>query len=133
MNSSFSRNPMMHLYLKIGTARTKSPINIKNLLLDLCGSQNHLILNGRTIGDSAGRYTCYKWNGNNVVDYFIASKSFLRRVCKSLSVGEHILFSDHNPVSLNFWNRHGALKGIVELLMVITRKLPFDTRSQKTV
>jgi len=79
----------------------------KNLLLDLCGSQNLLILNGRTIGDSAGKYTCFKWNGNSVVDYFIASTSFLHRV-KSLSVGEHTLFSDHNPVLLSLWHRNEA-------------------------
>ena len=72
----------------------------KKRLLDLVESQNMLILNGRTFGDSTGKYTCFKWNGNSVVDYFITTPNFLHRV-KSLSVCEHTLFSDHNPILLS--------------------------------
>ena len=96
----------------------------KTLLLDLCGSQNLLILNGRTIGDSAGNYTCYKWNGNSVVDYFIASTSFLHRV-KSLSVGEHTLFSDHNPVLLSLWHRRKAPQRNSQAPTIIYEEAPF--------
>ena len=71
----------------------------KKLLLDLVESQNMLILNGRTLGDSTGKFTCFKWNGNSVVDYFIATSNFLHRV-KSLTVSDYTLYSDHNPVVL---------------------------------
>lgn len=74
----------------------------KQHLLDLVGAQQILILNGRTIGDSNGKFTCIKWNGNSVVDYFICSEGLLRSV-RSLEVCDHTLYSDHNPVVLNFW------------------------------
>ena len=86
----------------ISTHRNNSDKGVnshKRLLLDLVESQNMLILNGRTIGDTSGKFTCYKWNGNSVVDYFITSSNFLHRV-KSLTVCEHTLHSDHNPVLL---------------------------------
>lgn len=60
-----------------------------------------LILNGRTLGDLLGKYTCFKWNGNSVVDYIVGSSNFLHRV-KNMTIGCHTLYSDHNPVQLHF-------------------------------
>ena len=74
----------------------------KSHLLDFVRANNLLILNGRTLGDSLGRYTCFKWNGNSLVDYFMCSEGILHYV-KSLVVGSHTIFSDHNPVVLSFW------------------------------
>ena len=71
-------------------------------LLDLVRTNSLLILNGRTLGDSSGKYTCYNWNGNSVVDYFICSHGVISDI-KSLSVKQHTIFSDHNPVVLSFW------------------------------
>ena len=71
----------------------------KQRLLDIINNNSLLILNGRTIGDSSGRYTCFKWNGNSVVDYFICNNSVLPYV-DSLSVKAHTLNSDHNPLVL---------------------------------
>ena len=71
----------------------------KPLLLDIINNNSLLILNGRTIGDSSGRYTCYKWNGNSVVDYFICNNNVLHYV-NFLSVKAHTLYSDHNPLVL---------------------------------
>ena len=72
----------------------------KQPLLDIINNNSMIILNGRTIGDSCGRYTCYKWNGNSVVDYFICNNPALSYI-DSLSVKPHSLYSDHNPVVLN--------------------------------
>ena len=62
-----------------------------------------MVLNGRTIGDSAGNFTCFKWNGNSIVDLFICSLGCLPLI-RSLSVKEHTLYSDHNPVVLSLSN-----------------------------
>ena len=43
-------------------------------LLELCISNQLRILNGRTCGDSSGKFTCFNYAGNSVVDYFIASE-----------------------------------------------------------
>ena len=72
----------------------------KPLLLDIIKNNSLLILNGRTIGDSSGRYTCFKWNGNSVVDYFICNISVLPYV-DFLTVEGHTLYSDHNPLVLS--------------------------------
>ena len=72
-------------------------------LLDLVRANNLLILNGRTLGDSSGKYTCFNWNGNSVVDYFICNREGTSCI-KSLSVKQHTIYSDHNPVVLSLWS-----------------------------
>ena len=37
-------------------------------LSELCTMSNMIVLNGRVIGDSSGKYTCYTPNGQSVVD-----------------------------------------------------------------
>ena len=69
-------------------------------LLQITSNCNMITLNGRTVGDSAGCYTCFKWNGNSTVDLFICSSNCLPLV-RSLSIKEHTLYSDHNPVVLS--------------------------------
>jgi hypothetical protein len=49
-------------------------------LLELCTSAQIRIMNGRSIGDIDGKYTCYKYNGSSVVDYVITSESNMKNV-----------------------------------------------------
>ena len=88
----------------------------KSLLLDIINTNNLIVLNGRTIGDSSGRFTCFKWNGNSVVDLFVCSTNLLSEI-KSLSVKPHTLFSDHNPVVLSLWNNVTFNNEIVDNLI----------------
>ena len=46
-----------------------------NDLLDMCRSLDLNIINGRKTGDLFGKYTCFKWNGNSLVDYLLTSSS----------------------------------------------------------
>ena len=46
-------------------------------LLDFCVTHQLRILNGRTLGDLNGKYTCYTPNGASVVDYSIVSEGAL--------------------------------------------------------
>ncbi|CAG2184791.1 unnamed protein product [Mytilus edulis] len=46
-------------------------------LCEFCISHQLRILNGRTLGDLNGNYTCYTPNGASVVDYSIVSESAL--------------------------------------------------------
>ena len=61
------------------------------------------ILNGRTLGDIYGEYTCIQSGGASVVDYFIISPDCDEYVCH-MSVQAFTCFSDHKPVllTLNF-------------------------------
>ena len=74
----------------------------KNHLLNMIDSCDLLILNGRTLGDSKGSFTCFKYNGNSVVDYFICNVEAVNQVI-SLQVLDHTHQSDHSPVSLCLW------------------------------
>ena len=67
-------------------------------LLQLAKSANLIILNGRTVGDIFGDFTCYKYNGASVVDYMCASSDLYDYV-KFMKVMEFTIFSDHRPLS----------------------------------
>ena len=58
------------------------------------------IANGRVLGDSSGKYTCYKYNGNSVVDYFIYSEDLFEDIL-SFRVADAIpRLSDHSLISM---------------------------------
>ena len=68
-------------------------------LLDLCKMSEMRIINGRKLGDSAGKMTCHRWNGSSVVDYIVADKTIypLIQTFQVLDLLEQI--SDHCPIS----------------------------------
>ena len=55
-------------------------------ILELCISNQLRVLNGRTFGDSTGKYTCFNYAGCSVVDFFILSERLLEDIlCMSVS------------------------------------------------
>ena len=68
-------------------------------LLDLCIDNQMYILNGRTLGDFSGKFTCHTQRGSSVIDYFISSYSLSNEIV-SLKVSDLSLFSDHCLLSL---------------------------------
>ena len=67
-------------------------------LLQACKYLDLLILNGRKIGDTFGKITCFRWNGCSVVDYAICTKDFFEN-CTFFEIGDlmpHL--SDHSPI-----------------------------------
>lgn len=74
-------------------------------LLDLCTSANLVILNGRTLGDSAGNFTCFQYNGNSTVDYCIVSEEVVSKVLY-FQVDKHLpLLSDHSCISVKIFSK----------------------------
>ena len=70
-------------------------------LLDLCIAAKLRILNGRTIGDAFGKYTCHKTNGSSVNDYAIVSEDIVNNI---LYFQVHPFLghlSDHCSISLS--------------------------------
>ena len=66
--------------------------------LDICRINDLSIVNGRTIGDIFGLYTCHQKKGSSVVDYLLTSCHNLHNIV-DFSVGEHQpLLSDHCPI-----------------------------------
>ena len=68
-------------------------------LIDLCISASLKIVNGRMIGDTQGKYTCHKYNGSSVVDYFISDHATFSQI-RYLKVHDLIgCLSDHCKLS----------------------------------
>ena len=63
-------------------------------LLDLCTDNQMYILNGRTLGNFNGKFTCPTLRRSSVVDYFLASRS-LSNIVFSMYVHNINLFSDY--------------------------------------
>ena len=63
-------------------------------LIDRCVDSQLYILNGRTLGDLTGQYTCHTPRGSSIVDYFMASRS-LSNFVHSMKVHDLNMFSDH--------------------------------------
>ena len=70
-------------------------------IIDICIGNKLRILNGRTLGDSKGKYTCYKPVGCGVIDYFMVSESLMSQILY-MTVSDFITdFSDcHCKLSL---------------------------------
>ena len=67
-------------------------------LLDLATEWNLSVLNGSTVGDVRGNWTCLKYNGFSVIDYILVSHR-MRTNINTMSVMEFNDFSDHKPIS----------------------------------
>ena len=65
-------------------------------LLDFSAETNMEILNGSTVGDIFGRYTCLKYNGSSVVDYTLVSSN-IRQFVDYFKVLNFTNISDHRP------------------------------------
>ena len=79
---------------------TSYPVNpYESEFLSLVLNNNLIILNGRTLGDLSGSFTCIKPNGSSVVDYFMVSKNIADNV-KLLEVLAFTPYSDHKPLLL---------------------------------
>ena len=78
----------------------KRPNKSGKLLIELCKEAGLRILNGRTIGDLHGKYTCIKYNGSSVVDYAVASAKLLHmHAISSFTVHDFTPLSDHCATS----------------------------------
>ena len=66
-------------------------------LIDFATEWNLTILNGSTIGDIRGEWTCMRYNGQSVVDYLLVSH-ILKNNVTSMKILDFNEFSDHRPV-----------------------------------
>ena len=84
---------------------TRDPVvnSYNKPFLDMLTNNELHILNGRTLGDIFGEYTCIQPGGASVVDYFIISPDCNKHVCH-MTVQPFTCFSDHKPLllTLNF-------------------------------
>ena len=67
-------------------------------LLDFVSEADLKILNGSTLGDVFGRYTCLHYNGSSVVDYMMVSHAIATNV-SHFKVLDFTNISDHRPIT----------------------------------
>jgi hypothetical protein len=78
-------------------------------------------LNGRTLGDTAGKATFFNHNGVSIDDYCICSSSFLSNIV-NFQVEEFIPnLSDHCPITVNVLSQYSE-----NISSSTLRPLPFD-------
>lgn len=68
-------------------------------LLSLLNETKLMIVNGRKLGDTTGKKTCYKYNGSSTVDYYIATANLFGDIT-NMNVENQTWYSD-SPLSLN--------------------------------
>ena len=101
-----------------------------NKLLTICRVLNLRILNGRTLGDSGGAFTCFQHNGSSTVDYGIVSESFFNHMTTfQVSPPTHV--SDHSYISCSLKTFHSILSpSIGEVGRKTLLKFKWDDYSQ---
>ena len=75
-NNKYSPLPAFTSLYDIPSIRNNMDTSVNSFgreLIDLCISSNLIVVNGRTLGDFAGRYTCFTYNGSSTVDYILVS------------------------------------------------------------
>ena len=75
-------------------------------LLDLCKTCDLRILNGRSKGDTLGKFTYHSINGVSTVDYIIVSHDLFGAV-EGFAVKQPNIFSDHSQILC--WVKIGTL------------------------
>ena len=83
--------------------------NYGNSLIDICKGLNLRILNGRTLGDSTGKFTCFHYNGQSTIDYIIASENLMQAIT-TMQVSSPTHLSDHAHVSCLLNTGHKMIK-----------------------
>ena len=69
-------------------------------LFDLATNYELFLADGRSCGDLTGKYTCCQWNGQSVVDVFMAQSDVLSRI-NYFEIGKFDWYSDHAPISVD--------------------------------
>ena len=67
-------------------------------LIEKCIDNQLFILNGRTLGDLTGQFTCHTPRGSSTVDYFLASRT-LSNCINNMTVHDVNIYSDHCMIS----------------------------------
>jgi hypothetical protein len=65
----------------------------------MCVATNVRLLNGRTLGDNVGKYTCYK-NGTSTIDYGMVDQNCYNDICFFKVNDLHRHLSDHCSLSI---------------------------------
>ncbi len=110
------------------------PCTRGNKLLQLCKSARLRILNGRTIGDACGLFTCFKENGNSVIDYMLTNEENVKNIAYFQvgnfdgSISDHCFISSAiriNQTHLSFESSDGNVRTPFPVMCICGIKIVF--------
>ena len=96
---TFSPPPPFFDLRRGSKTRARASRLLNFILIDMIIAEELVILNGRTLGDLTGNFTCLKYNGNSVIDY-AATSIQLHDSVKSFKVLPFTPYSDHKPIEV---------------------------------
>ena len=99
--------------------------------IELTTSLGLIILNGRTLGDSLGNFTCTKYNGSSTIDYICTSEKLFGDI-RYLKVGDQTIHSDHKPLSCAL-QLHSKLEYLIDPASFAFQDAPRPVKWNKDV
>jgi len=101
-SSTFDKTvPDTTLEIPTRTSKDKGTNSNGKPFIELLTTRELTALNGRTIGDLTGEFTCLKYNGSSVVDYMAVSKGMTPNSVRYFQVLPFTPFSDHKPLEIS--------------------------------
>ncbi len=103
--------------------------NAGKRLIDLRLKHNLKIANGRALGDMTGNLTCFKYNGNSIVDYFICSEEIFSKI-NNFKIKPLTVYSDHCQLVCQFditVNKQTSIMKNNNILQKIKQKYKWDS------
>ena len=121
------------LYCEVRNTRDNHTNTYGLKLIDLCISASLKIVNGCTVGDLFGAYTCYKYNGCSTVDYFIVDQTLYGQIL-NFSVLPFTIYSDHckTVISLSAANNPTTISPIPSNTHQRPRKYIWNDQSKES-
>ena len=103
------------------------------LLMDLLACRNLSILNGNTVGDLFGEFTCHNYKGSSVVDYIAVGPDIHQNVCY-FNVSSLTPLSDHKPLTcvLDISHCYNTGEELLEALESCPQKYVWNNQSTVT-
>ena len=100
--------------------------------IEMCKTAQMRVLNGRTLGDSVGKYTCHRYNGSSTVDFAIAHSSLISQT-RYFQIHDMLgAISDHCPftVAIQVDNNESA-RNVPEFLDSAVDKISWSDESKE--
>ena len=92
-------------YLPTKVSKDDSVNTNGHKLLELLATCNMYIVNGRTLGDFQGNFTCHHYNGSSTIDLACVSYQ-LQNYINHFKVLEPVWYSDHCPIHICIKTNH---------------------------
>ena len=105
-----------------------------NDLLDICRINDLCVVNGRTLGDLFGRFTCHQKNGSRVVDYLITLYRSINNIINFAVGNFYPKLPDHCPIvaSIHLTSSVNTESKLIPELQDIPRRFKWNDEQRRS-